>query len=456
MTSSGSTTDQSTTATGSLLRNSFGTVPKYREPLGIDTQTVLSTGVSGLENSKTLRKNVQLVLPDGTSKPLVPQEEYTHYDESTYLCTHTFSNPKGAKTSQNYLWAGSSASESNIEAANTVGKKASREHGSAVVQLVRQGLEPAPFLESMGGIFVTRRGGRDNATKQYMLCGRKHLGHIVFDEVDFSIDSLCAGFVFLVSYPVTLQETKLYLWKGSSCSPEELSAARLAAMDLSETGEIIEVDGGVEFPSFLKIFGANTTKWDVRKPSEIWQQKGAASDKFKARLFRIQRAEAKTGLLTTLWNRRPSWNSLSPARSPAREAEEVKVEAKEITPFTQGQLEADGIYLLDAHSELFILIGPLLASHPDRIRDTLLGQALLFASDYAIMSASLEDRRSIPKCSVLFSGIPRDVKILFRHWDDSRGLWGTAGLMAGSSSLSPGREIKLMPLDEMLTEVCRD
>lgn len=436
----------------------FGKAPKYRESLAIDTQAALAPGDLGPDNSKTLRKTVQLISPDGTSKPLAAQEEYTHFDESTYLCTHISTNAKGTKTSQIYLWAGSSASESNIEAANAVAKKVSKENGSANVRLVRQGQEPASFLHSMGGIFVTRRGARDNATKQYVLCGRKHLGHIVFDEMDFAIDSLCAGFVFLVSYPVTLQQTKLYLWKGPSCSAEELSAARLAAMDLSETGEIIEVDGGVEFPSFLKVFGANTTKWNVPKTSEIWQSKASSPDKFKTRLFRIQQAEAKASLLTTLWNRRPSWNSLSPARSPARDPEEVKVEAKEITPFTQEQLEADGIYLLDAHSELYILIGPLFSSHPERIRDALLGQALLFASDYAIMSASLEDRPFIPKGSVLFSGVPRELKMLFRHWDGSRGLWGTAGLMAGSTSmtLSPGKEVKLIPLDEMLTVVCRD
>lgn len=445
------------TGPGNLLRSAFGIVPKYREPLVIDTQTVLSPTDFGAENTRTLRKKVQLVLPDGTLKSLPPQEEYTHYDESTYLCTHTFNNAKGYKISQVYLWIGSSASDSNVETANTAGKKVSKENGSATVRLVRQGLEPTSFLDSMGGIFVTRRGSRDNATKQYMLCGRKHLGHIVFDEVDFAIESLCAGFVFLVSYPVTLQETKLYLWKGSSCSAEEVSAARLAAMDLSETGEIIEVDGGVEFPSFLKIFG-KATKWNVPKPSEIWQQKAASPDKFKARLFKIQQPEAKTGLLTTLWNRRPSWNSLSPARSPARDPEEIKVEAKEITPFTQDSLDADGIYLLDGHSELYVIIGPLLSSQPDRIRDALLGQTLLFASDYAIMAASLEDRRTIPKGSVLFSGVPRDLKMLFRHWDESHGLWGTAGLMAGSSPLSPvpGREVKIMPLDEMLSEVCRD
>ncbi|EME85494.1 uncharacterized protein MYCFIDRAFT_52978 [Pseudocercospora fijiensis CIRAD86] len=288
-----------------------------------------------------------------------------------------------------------------------------------------------------------------------MLCGRKHVGHIVFDEVDFSIESLCAGFAYLISYPVTLQETKLYLWKGSACSTEELCGARLAAMDLSETGEIIEVDGGVEFPSFLKIFGANTKKWNVPKPSVFWQQKAAAPDKFHNRLMKIGQAETSTGLLSALWNRRPSWNSLSPARSPSTPKEAVKVEVRDLVPFAQSQLEAEGLYLLDGHCELYLLVGPLFASQPPNTRNKILGQALLFASDYAVMSASMEERVSIPKCWVVFAGVPRDVKMLFRHWDDSQGLWGTASLLAGERA-SSGREVNALELEEVLNEVCRD
>lgn len=377
------------------------------------------------------------------------------YDMSVILCMHLCVNGKGSKGSNIFLWTGAFAPEATIEAAKTIAKGMSRENGAAAVQLVCQGRETAAYINAVGGILVTRRGTRESAARLFMLCGRKHLGSIVFDEVDFSIDSLCAGFVFLISYPKTLQETTLYLWKGSAHSTEELSAARLAAMDLGDGKEIMEVDGGKESPSFLKVFGADATKGKFAKPSELWQQKASAPSKFQTRLFRVQQAEVKTSLMSAIWNRRPSWNSLSPARSPSDAQDEVKCEAKEITAFTQSQLEAEGVYLLDSYGELYVLIGPLFSSQPDNIRNTILGQALLLTSDYATLSASLEDRPSIPKCWVLFSGVPRDVKMIFRHWDERRGLWGTASLMAGQKP-SAGREVNALALHEVLNEVCRD
>lgn len=435
----------------------FGTLPSHNDALAIDTQSIIekSQHVHVQEDIKTLRNRVHVVAADGSTNAVPPQEEYTFFDESTYLCTHAYVNARDAKSAQIFLWAGDAAPESIVEAATTTAKKISKENGSAQVQIARQGQESSDLLRALGGIFVTRRGSREHAPKQYMLCGRKHLGHIVFDEVDFSIDSLCSGFVYLVSYPVSLQQTKLYLWKGQGSSAEETSAARLAAMDLSETGEIIEVDGGVEFTSFLKIFGPSTTKWNVPKPSELWQQKAAAPDKFHVRLYRPQQAEVRPSLLTSLWNRRPSWRgSPSPARSPDREAEKFDVEVKQLSPFTQAQLEAEGVYLLDAYSQLYILIGPLFGSQPETIRNRIFGQTLLFASDYAALSAELENRPAEPKCAVLFSGTPRDIKMLFRHWDEAQGLWGTAGLMAGST-MSASKELRLVPLEEVLAEVCR-
>lgn len=436
----------------------FGAVPKCQDPLAIETHAVLAACNQEAESevTKTLRKVVHAFSSDGSSKTLPPQEDYTLFDESVYVCLHVFTNPRGAKNAHVYLWTGDSASEGAGEAAQVAARKSAKENSAGNVRTVRQGQEPASFFEALGGILITRRGAREGASKQYMLCGRKHLGHIAFDEVQFSVSQLCPGFVYLISYPVTLQQTKLYLWKGQACSAEELSAARLAAMDLSETGEIIEVDGGVEFTSFLKIFGQGTTKWSVPKPSEIWQQKAVAPDKFKARLFRVQQTEIKTGLLSSLWSRRPSWNSVSPARSPARSpADEIKVEVKELSPFTQSQLEAEGIYLLDSHSELFILIGPLFSSHqPEKARDFLFAQTLFFAEDYAVQAASLEDRPMVPKCSVLAAGVPRDVRMLFRFWQEERGLWGTAGLMAGSASAAlRGEGVKLLPLEEVVGEI---
>ncbi|EGP90563.1 uncharacterized protein MYCGRDRAFT_37456, partial [Zymoseptoria tritici IPO323] len=372
-----------------------------------------------------------------------------------FLCTHFYTNPKPAKVAEVYIWAGETAFGTTIDAANVHAKRIARENSTTAIYMVRQGHESPALLQAFGGIFITRRGSRETATKQYILCGRKHLGHIVFDEVDFNVASLCHGFVYLISYPVTLQETRLYLWKGSGCSTEELSGARLAAMDLSETGEIIEVDGGVEFASFLKIFSPTTTKAHIAKPSPLWQLKAPAPDKFKTRLFRIQQPESRPSLLTSIWNRRPSWNRLSPARTGSPVPDEVKVEAKEISPFTQSSLEAEGIYLLDAQGALYILIGVLVPSQAEKVRSTLFAQTVLFAEEYAKVAAEVESRTAVPRCQVVVRGVPEDLKMLFRHWDKGRGLWGTAGLMAGSRTGEEGL-VGVVALEDALAELCRD
>lgn len=340
-----------------------------------------------------------------------------------------------------------------MDAANGVAKAEAKREGSyAQVRLNPQGHEQAELFEALGGILITRRGTQENASKQFMLCGRKHLGHIAFDEVDFAPTSLCSAFVYLISFPVTLQETKLYLWKGSACSNEEIGAAKLAAMDLSETGEIIEVDQGAEFSSFLKIFGPRITKAIIPPSLPFWQHKASAPDRFAARLFNIQQSDARAGIFSSMF-RRPSWGMRSPAPEPG-----VKAAVKEVSPFTQSDLDAEGIYLLDAYGELYLLLGPLFYSlQPENVRNALLAQALLFTSDYAILSASVEDRPAIPKASVVFAGCPEGLMGLFRGWDGEHGLWGLGGLMAGSTmgKGKVGEEVKCVGVEELVRVVCR-
>ena len=400
---------------------------------------------------RTIRKSVQVCSQDGSVKQLPPQEEYTFFDESVYICHHSYSVAEGPKRTEIFLWTGDTSSGVASDQAQSTAKKLSKEAWNASVSTVRQGFEPPGFLQALGGMLVTRRGSREHAPKQYMLCGRKHLGQIVFDEMEFGAENLCSGFAYMISYPVTLQETKLYLWKGSASSAEEVSAARLAAMDLSETGEIIEVDDGAEFSSFLKIFGPGTTKASVPKPTDMWRQKAVAPSKFATRLFRIQLADAKSGLFTNMFTRRPSWSNKSPAR---RQDNETKAEAIEISPFMQNDLETDCIYLLDAYSELHVLVGPMFPSQPEAIRNVLVRQTLLFVSEYGVLAASTEDRPAVPKGFVLLSGMPPDLKVLFRHWDDGTGLWGTGGLMAGSQANKDDR-VEVLSLEEVLEVVCR-
>ena len=349
------------------------------------------------------------------------------------------------------MWIGESSTSTAVDSAQANAKKVAKENGNAYVHSIRQGLEPPGFLQALGGILVTRQGSRDRASQQYMLRGRKHLGQIVFDEVDFGVESLCSGFAYLISFPVTLQETKLYLWKGRASSTEEVSGGRLAAMGSIDGVDVIEVDDGAEFASFLKIFGPGTTKGSVPNATQLWQQKALAPSKFTTRLFRIQQADAKTGLFSNMFNRRPSWGSKSPARKPD---EEFKAEAIEISPFSQTDLEADCIYVLDAYAELYVLVGPMFSSQPEAVWNGILGQTLLFASEYALTATSDEDRPAVPKSSALVSGVPNDLKMLFRHWDEGTALWGTGGLMAGSQSrMHDGVEV--LDLNEALDAVCR-
>lgn len=391
-----------------------------------------------------------MLLPDNTVKELPHEQEYTFFDESVYIFTHAYNVSDGAKKTEMFLWAGDSCSKAATEQAETAAKKLSKDVGNVYVHAISQGLEPPGFLQALGGILVTRQGSHQSAPKRYMLRGRKHLGQIVFDEVDFEVQSLQSGFAYLISFPTTLTETRLYLWKGSASSPEEVSAARLAAADLSESNEVIEVDDGAEFASFLKIFGTGTTKADIERPGELWLQKALSPDTFTTRLFGIQPGEAKAGLFSNIFTRRPSWGNLSPAR---KEEPLAKIIAREISPFTQSDLEADRIYLLDGYSAVYVLVGPVFSTQSEAVRNLLLGQTLRFASEYAVLAASHGDRPSVPKGHVILSGVPEDVKILFRHWDKQAGLWGTGGLLAGAEA-TRRHELKILDLKEVLDVVC--
>ena len=430
------------------LQEAFGTLPRFSGSHTLDVHAIVSSSPHQERVFKTIRKCVYTVLDDGSLHQLQPHEDYTFFDSSVYACQHTYSIAGGLKKNEIFLWVGALSAAGTVEQAQTAMKKLAKEAGNAFSHTVRQGMEPPGFLQALGGILVTRRESREGKAKQYMLCGRKHLSQIVFDEVDFGVHSLCPGFPYLISYPVTLQETRMYLWKGSACSTEEVSAARLAAMDLSESGDIIEVDNGAEFSSFLKVFGPTTTKASIPETTELWRAKTSSPETFSCRLFSLRPAETKQGFFGGMFARRPSSNSQSPSR---KQGEEVKVDVQEISPFSQADLDVDGIYLLDACSEIYILVGTMFASRGDTIRNVLLEQTLVLASEYALVATSAEDRATVPKGQVVLSGTPADVKRLFRQWDEGVGLWGTAGLMAGSQRQD---KLDVLSLDEVMDVLC--
>ena len=69
--------------------------------------------------------------------------------------------------------------------------------------------------------------------------------------------------------------------------------------------------------------------------------------------------------------------------------------------------------------------------------------ALMFAQEYGILAASMEDRPFVPVTSVVLEGIPKDLKSVFRKWTDEL----SPTIMRPSSPLSRGRSLRVIPLN---------
>lgn len=329
---------------------------------------------------------------------------------------------------------------------------------STQLLIIDQNREPAAFFQALGGIVIVRRGSRGQGTSNpYMLCGRPHLGHVAFDEVELSKASLCSDFPFIIARPVTLQETRIYLWTGKTCCAEAVGSARLIGMDLNPSGEIIEVEEGREPQDLLLLM--SDLRSDICRSPELWSKTRNRWDHSAARLFRVTASSPKlgSGLFSSFLGRRPSWTG-SKTASPERPmsgyspGQEPEVAVKEITPFTQTDLEPEGCFVMDCGHSIAILPGPLLAKQQHY--QHAFTQALLFAHDYLILAASLEDRPAMPDAKVVLYGLPREAELRFRRFDKARGVWGTEGMMAGRR-MDGLEEMNILDIREVLELCCR-
>ncbi|KAF1914695.1 hypothetical protein BDU57DRAFT_579101 [Ampelomyces quisqualis] len=423
-------------------------------PETIDTVQVLKSPPLDLGPAgkiRTLRKQIQEVTGEGKLSPIPMQEEHILFQDSMYLSTHIYGDSKGAKHTDVYLWAGNGVAEPTIEDVQLFVKNYAKQNQAKLVT-IRQGQEPPNFFDALGGIVITRRGMKP-AAKDFMLCGRRHLGHLAFDEVESSLKSLCSAFPYLVS----TSTGKVYLWKGRGCSAEELSGARLMGMDLAPTGDFTEIDEGSEPQDFINSFPlpAVPTKGPaIPRSADHWRYK-ATSEKYRARLYRIEQTQGPSGWGQALQVsssffapllRRPSWNAQVAEQTPQtpvtpKTTGGATTTVKEIMPFSQRDLEPESIYVLDAFFEMYIIIGAL-----SRTQSQAFSTALLFAQEYGILAVSEEDRPFMPVTTVVMEGVPRDMKAVFRHWDDT--LIPAAGLMRGK--LGRGKSLRIVGLDKAI------
>lgn len=357
----------------------------------MDTISILDSYPVAAEKVKTVRKQLQEMTSDGRLSAVPLHQEHILFEDSMYLCTHTF-DANGARLTEFCLWVGSGVPQAAVEDAQLFARTAARKTEGTLI-VIHQGEETPRFLEAIGGILIIFRGVRAKTAlgvpNKFVLCGRRHMGHICFDEVDFSLLSLFSGFPYLIS-----TNSKLYLWKGVGCHQEELSSARLITMDVSAMPDVTEIVEGKEPLSFFTLFPAlpKYPKNTVPRSADHWRLK-ARCEKYRCRLFRVEQTSTReravslqvSNFFSNVIARRPSWSSLGtshPQRSPTEEREQprtpttpltprtpagfrpgpaqvapdetFKTRIVEIAPFTQRDVDAERIYVLDAFFEMYM------------------------------------------------------------------------------------------------------
>lgn len=315
--------------TKAQFRDFFDQTPKARDKADFDTQAIMSPSKNLGQKIKTLNMTICEITGNGKKEPMPAQQEHILFEDSMYLCVHAFQPESGSKSTEAHLWVGDAVSEAAVEDAQLFCRKIARENG-AKLEVLQQGKETANFFQALGGIVITRR---NKHSALYMLCGRRHLGHIAFDEVDLEASSLCSGFPYIIS----AKFGKLFLWKGRGSSADELGCARLIGMDLGLTGEIEEISEGEEPKAFWESFASKKRS----QSSDLWDLK-STQDAYACRLYRVGMDRPKSA--TGFWGRRGS--------SPPKSSNRALVE--EISPFCQGDLSPHHIYLLDAYFEIYV------------------------------------------------------------------------------------------------------
>ncbi|RJE25865.1 gelsolin repeat protein [Aspergillus sclerotialis] len=376
-----------------ILTGFFRAFPNCNARVDIDPQLILTSGQDDLK-TRTLKTQIWEITADVKRQDLPANQEYILYEGSMYLCAHVFEIANSTRT-EVQLWCGDHVPEAAIDDAQGFARKVARENGCKL-ELLKQGKESPRFIQALGGILITRRGSnsRSSSSALYMLCGRRHLGQMVFDEVDLSRRNLCSGYPFVISAPFG----NLYLWKGKGSGAEEIGAARLIGMDLGLTGEIEEVAEGEEPESFFENFPDYKGSGEYMC-SDYWQLKPNHVH-FRTRLLRINH---ELGQRSGFWIRRPGTSS--PVIRP-------NDTIQEIVPFCYKDLTSKDVYVLDIFFEIYVIVGNQASQ-----RSAEFASAVIFAHEYGILAASLQDRPFIPKTFVSIGGLPDSCRSVFRKWD---------------------------------------
>lgn len=258
------------------LEDFFGPDRPKRNYHADAAEILMKRPTASIAKIQTLNSQLFQFSADGKKIPVPSHRERTLFEREMYLCVHTFNNEAGKKTTEVYFWAGDEVPQSAAEDASIFVSRETRAVGGQLVKL-QQNKETPEFLQALGGIVITQRGSGNkyDSLAPHMLCGRRHLGHVVFDEVDFTPSSLCSGFPYVIT-----QAGRCYLWKGKGSGVDELSCARLIGMDFALSGEMEEIEDGHESSNFWNLFDGGSKS----ASADHWRLK-PSYDKYCGRLF---------------------------------------------------------------------------------------------------------------------------------------------------------------------------
>jgi hypothetical protein len=244
---------------------------------------------------QTQRTQLLQLTAEGKKIPVPSHNERVLFEREMYICPHIYLDRTGRKVTEVYFWAGDEVPESEVYDAHMFAAREARAFGGKLLKLT-QGKETSEFLQALGGIVIVRRGSSNkyDSLAPNMLCGRRYLGQVAFDEVDFSPLSLCSGFPYLIN-----QQGKCYLWKGKGSDVEELGCARLVGMDLALMDELLEIEEGSEPESFWRMFGGGTRA----DSADHWRLK-PNYDKYCGRLFCASAGDKEQVCFTLPFSRR--------------------------------------------------------------------------------------------------------------------------------------------------------
>ncbi|KAK4201856.1 hypothetical protein QBC40DRAFT_47463 [Triangularia verruculosa] len=361
-----------------LLTDFFGP-ERPRRKYTTDAAEILMKRSVSTATVRTQQAQLFQLTPEGKKMPVPTHHERVLFEREMYLCPHSFIDSSGRSVNEIYFWAGDEVPRTVVEDTYLFAAREARSFGGKLIKMT-QGKESCEFLQALGGIIIVRRGSSNkyDSLAPHMLCGRRYLGQVAFDEVDFSPLSLCSGFPYLIT-----QQGKCTLWKGRGSDVEELGCARLVGMDLALMGELGEVEEGYETQKFWDIFGAGANATTRPISADHWRLK-RNYERYNNRLF-VANADASSS-----------------------------TQIEELAPFSQTDLSSSRIYVLDAFFEIYIIVGG-----KSQMQYASFHNALDFAQEYAILAAGMEDRPFVPVATVVLEGIPRDLKAVFRKWRDA-------------------------------------